>query len=381
MTVSPPPKTVHWVVRMNYQNRAASWLMVFAVLAAHFTHRGYGAPVWGLMALQFLVYPQLAYWRARSSAQPLEAEITNLLLDNLLFGVWIAALGFPLWIAHILSISGIINMAAFRGRRGALLALVAQAAGALLGVVVGGLQFLPQTDLLTSALAMVTLSIYLLMFAYAAHARTLKLHETRDKLHASEQALQQQLSAVHALQSQLSEQANRDPLTGLYNRRYLTTTMERELQRCQREGQPLSLLLIDLDHFKRINDTYGHTAGDETLRALAQLLNEEARASDVVCRYGGEEFLLLLPGMPQDTALQRAEHCRTRLQDMVLRFGEFEIRSTLSIGVATYPGHGQSARELIHAADHALYRAKTEGRNRVVVFDPADTEAVHSGLA
>lgn len=366
---------------MNYQIRVAAWLMVFAVVAAHFTQRGYGAPAWSLMALQFLVYPHLAYWRARTSAQPLEAEITNMLLDNLMFGSWIAALGFPLWIAHILSVSGIINMAAFRGKHGALQALLAQATGALLGAAIAGLHFLPQTDLLTSALAMVTLSLYLLMFAYATHARTLKLHETRDQLHASEQALQQQLSAVHALQSQLSEQANRDPLTGLYNRRYLTATMERELQRCQREGRPLSLLLIDLDHFKGINDTYGHNAGDETLKALARLLDEEARASDVVCRYGGEEFLLLLPGMPQDTALQRAEECRTRLEDMALHFGEFQIRTTLSIGVATYPGHGQSAHELIHAADCALYRAKADGRNRVAVFDPADAEMVFSSLA
>jgi diguanylate cyclase (GGDEF)-like protein len=188
-------------------------------------------------------------------------------------------------------------------------------------------------------------------------------------VHVANLALQKQLHEIHALQALLSEQVTRDPLTGLYNRRYLDTTLERELVRCRREGQPLSLMLIDIDHFKQTNDTYGHQAGDEVLKQLAALLTEQARAADVPCRFGGEEFLLLLPGMPQDVALERAEQWRRTFEATTFVFGEFRIHVTLSFGIATYPGHGTSAAALIRCADRALYRAKKEGRNRVVVFD------------
>lgn len=368
-----PKKPDHWVVRMNYRNRTGFGLLGFCVLSVHLTRQHYGPLAWGLLVLMFLLYPHGVYWRAKRASQPLPAEINNLLIDNLMFGGWIAMLGFPLWISYLLGIVGAINLAAFRGMRGLPQALGALAAGALIGVAIGGLRFQPETDLLTSLLSMASLTFYLLMFAYGAHTRTLKLHDTREKLRHSEQALQQQLTEINALQTQLREQANRDPLTGLYNRRYLDSTMARELSRCQREALPLSLLLIDLDHFKRINDSYGHPAGDAILKQLAQLLAQQARAGDVVCRYGGEEFLLLLPNMPLAAAQERAEHFRALLAATQVRCGEHDIRATLSIGVASAPVHGHSAADLIKAADHALYRAKTEGRNRVMAFDPADT--------
>lgn len=170
---------------------------------------------------------------------------------------------------------------------------------------------------------------------------------------------------LQVLQAQLRELAIRDPLTGLYNRRYLEETLWRELARAGREGHPLSILIVDVDHFKRLNDTYGHLAGDEVLRALGRLLQHHARSSDIPCRYGGEEFVVVLPDMPPEVAQARAELVRRDFAALHIAFGEAEIVATLSVGVSSSPIHGKTAEDLIGAADHALYVAKQSGRNRV----------------
>jgi diguanylate cyclase (GGDEF)-like protein len=286
----------------------------------------------------------------------------------------VAALQFPLWISFALFISSSLNSAVSRGVKGIVLALLAFSAGALSSVALFGLHVAPNTGWPATWLCMIGLSAYLLATGNIAYARSQKLRDAREQLrlgeqarHAANEVLQQQLDEIHALQTQLSEQANRDPLTGLYNRRYLDTTLARELARCEREGQHLSLMLIDIDHFKQVNDRYGHPAGDEVLKKLAALLNEQARAADVACRYGGEEFLLVLPNMPQDIARVRAEQWREAFVATTVLFDTFQIQATLSIGIATYPDHGSSPEELIRSADQALYRAKSEGRNRVIL--------------
>ena len=180
--------------------------------------------------------------------------------------------------------------------------------------------------------------------------------------------LEARLREIQSLQAELQEQAMRDPLTGLYNRRYLNETLERELSRAKREAYPLCLLMIDLDHFKKVNDTYGHQAGDEVLKIFSALLRQSARAEDIPCRYGGEEFLLLLPKMPLEIARQRAEQLRTEFAARVIEFGEHRIRATLSVGIAAYPSHGSRPDDLTQSADTALYLAKQDGRNHVVVF-------------
>ena len=177
--------------------------------------------------------------------------------------------------------------------------------------------------------------------------------------------LQQQLAKVEELHGLLREQAIRDPLTGLFNRRYLEESLERELARALREGYPVSVVLADIDHFKKLNDTYGHPAGDEVLRKLAQLLKEQARASDIPCRYGGEEFLFVLPHANTATAIERADQWRRAFEQLQVPFGSLHLRATLSAGVASYPGHGRNAAALIDAADRALYDAKHQGRNRI----------------
>ena len=178
------------------------------------------------------------------------------------------------------------------------------------------------------------------------------------------------LTEIRELHLRLQEQAIRDPLTGLYNRRYLDETLERELSRAKREGYPISLTMIDLDHFKLVNDTYGHKAGDEVLITLSALLQSQAREGDIPCRYGGEEFVLVLPRMPLEVASQRAEQWREAFANMTTRHGEFEIGATMSIGLATYPDHAATAEDLIDSADQALYKAKAAGRNRLALAEP-----------
>jgi diguanylate cyclase (GGDEF)-like protein len=165
------------------------------------------------------------------------------------------------------------------------------------------------------------------------------------------------------LRETLRSQSTRDPLTGLFNRRYMEDSLERELHRAAREEGTLGTIMLDLDHFKALNDQAGHVAGDRVLRSLADLLRSHVRAGDVVCRYGGEEFTVLMPDAGLDETLARAEILRAAVED-ASRTEPLPV--TISAGVAVYPVHASSGSELIDAADAALYAAKARGRNRVM---------------
>jgi diguanylate cyclase (GGDEF)-like protein/PAS domain S-box-containing protein len=170
------------------------------------------------------------------------------------------------------------------------------------------------------------------------------------------------------LREALRTQSIKDALTGLYNRRYLEEMMERETRRAVRAEQGLGVIMLDLDHFKKFNDTYGHDAGDVVLRETASFLLKSVRAEDIVCRFGGEEFVVILPVAGLKTAQARAERIRTKLRELsVMHQGQSLGRITVSVGVAELPQHGTSQKELLEAADAALYRAKREGRDRVMV--------------
>ena len=170
---------------------------------------------------------------------------------------------------------------------------------------------------------------------------------------------------VRALQDQLREQAIHDPLTGLYNRLPLGEFFDRELSQARRHHRQLCLVMGDLDHFKAVNDTYGHPAGDEVLRLFAGMVRHSFRSSDILCRYGGEEFLILLPDTALEVACERAEQVRRTLEETQITCGSSLIHLTASFGVAAFPEHDQTREGLISAADRALYAAKNCGRNRI----------------
>lgn len=170
------------------------------------------------------------------------------------------------------------------------------------------------------------------------------------------------------LRETLRLQSIRDPLTGLFNRRYMEESLDRELSRADRSGKPLSVMMLDLDHFKQFNDSFGHDAGDALLTAVGDYLRGNTRTSDIVCRYGGEEMVVILPDASEENAIRRAEALRSGIRALEVRSRGASIgQVTVSIGIAVYPDHARSGPDVLKAADIALYEAKHTGRDRVVV--------------
>ena len=184
-------------------------------------------------------------------------------------------------------------------------------------------------------------------------------------LETANKTLLQKLDEIEKLRDQLKEQTIRDPLTGLYNRRFFDEYFTKELIRCKRSVTPISLLMVDIDHFKSVNDRFGHDVGDQVLELLGEILKSMFRVSDVSCRFGGEEFLVLLPGLAHDQAYNRAEALRERFEQET-RDAEFLYSQvTISIGISNYPLHADNTRDLFRLSDKALYKAKELGRNKV----------------
>jgi diguanylate cyclase (GGDEF)-like protein len=188
-------------------------------------------------------------------------------------------------------------------------------------------------------------------------------HELHARLNTARRILELQ-DQLLATQRQLHEQATRDSLTGLWNRAMILETLERELTRSRRESQPLSVIMADIDHFKQINDMHGHLVGDRVLRQTAQRLMTMLRPYDTVGRYGGEEFLVVLPGCVASVAMTLAERLRQCMAAEPIADNDQAFQVTVSFGVSVWDGQ-TTGQELLHSADRALYEAKRTGRNRV----------------
>jgi diguanylate cyclase (GGDEF)-like protein len=190
-----------------------------------------------------------------------------------------------------------------------------------------------------------------------------KLREANDRLQAH-------VIEIQGLKEKLREESIRDPLTGLYNRRYLDEMLSREISRSNRQQKPLSFMLLDMDDFKRINDVYGHQSGDIVLKELAGLITQHTRHEDIACRFGGDEFIIILPGTNLATAVVRAETLRREFATKKNQMRGEMITITFSLGVASYPDHGITIDAVIRACDEALYKAKANGTNRVEAYGP-----------
>jgi diguanylate cyclase (GGDEF)-like protein len=168
------------------------------------------------------------------------------------------------------------------------------------------------------------------------------------------------------LRETLRAQSICDPLTGWYNRRYMEETLEREIGRTARSRHPLAVIMLDVDNFKEFNDSFGHEAGDVALQNLCQMLKAHVRSEDVACRYGGDEFVLVLPDTSAELAAQRVEDMRITVRNREVLFRGRLLRPiTLSFGIACFPADGRTSQDLLRASDTALFRAKSEGRDRV----------------
>ena len=209
---------------------------------------------------------------------------------------------------------------------------------------------------------------YLLSFIHDVtdgHRAETERKQIEAELRLANAHLHVQMEELRNLQLQMREQTFRDPLTNLYNRRYLDETLPREIARGRRLNYQLAILMIDIDHFKQINDTYGHVAGDETLRSIAVLIQSRLRTSDIVCRYGGEEIICVLIDTNLENAIIRAEGIRLAIASERIIQAHPDARVTISTGVAMWTRVSSSITAVIQAADMALYRAKLSGRNRV----------------
>lgn len=181
-------------------------------------------------------------------------------------------------------------------------------------------------------------------------------------------ALRIQLAEIEKLRAKLQEQAIRDPLTNVYNRRYMAEFLDQEIARAERENTPVSVVIMDMDNFKQFNDSYGHKCGDVVLQAFANFLAEHTRRGDVVCRYGGEEFVILMPNAPLEMSYERVETWRQDFSETAIDYDGMKFSATFSAGVAVFPEHGLIGDAILQAADKALYRSKNNGRNRVTMF-------------
>jgi len=215
----------------------------------------------------------------------------------------------------------------------------------------------------------------LLLYSDAEQPNAEKLSESAQSLTALAAERVALALANLQLRGKLRDQAIRDLLTGLYNRRYFEETLDRELRRAERHGTPLSLIMLDVDHFKRFNDRFGHDAGDLVLKHVGGALKKSIRGEDIACRYGGDEFVLLLADAPIEAAAARAEELKDAITELVLKHrGEALGSIAVSCGVASFPGNGAVREDLVAAADQAMYRAKGEGRDHVALATIAPSQ-------
>ncbi|KAA0945538.1 diguanylate cyclase [Pseudomonas sp. ANT_H14] len=299
--------------------------------------------VWAWMIINAFVWPHLAYQWSRRAKNSLRTEHRNLLFDSFCGGFWVAAMQFnPLPSVTTLSMMTMNNVA-IGGPRFMLIGWLAQA----LGIGVSILIFTPTFIALTSETQLYAclpiLMIYPLALGWICYRQAITLAQHKREFLA--------LSRT-------------DSLSGLLNHGAWKDHLEIEFQRCREEQQGAAIALIDIDHFKVINDTYGHVAGDIVLRQLSKVLRQNLRATDLAGRYGGDEFCVILPDMPLGRATEVMEALRDRFSSLGYA-QDPTLRASLSIGLAPYQPSHDDATSWLNDADQALYEAKSSGRNRV----------------
>ncbi|WP_160107196.1 diguanylate cyclase [Pseudomonas izuensis] len=300
--------------------------------------------LWCLMLFNGLLWPHLAYQWARRSTTPYHAEHRNLLVDAFMGGFWVVAMHFnPLPSATTLSMMAMNNVA-IGGLRFLLAGTVAQILGMLAGWLIFFPFFIPETSQLQLYASLPLMCFYPLALGLICF---------------------RQAHALGRQKRELLALSRTDSLTGLLNHGAWKDQLEVEFQRCQRQQQGGAIALIDIDHFKSINDTYGHVAGDIVLRHLSKMLMQNLRATDVAGRYGGDEFCVILPDLPLSSAAAVMEALRDRFATLGYEQTP-ALNVSLSIGLAAFNPTHTDATLWLNDADNALYEAKTTGRNRVI---------------
>jgi diguanylate cyclase len=342
-----PGKGLSFAKRM-YVPRTIGLGVGFWCVAAALYSSGLPYWAWALMIFNGYAWPHVAYCLARSSPQPYRAERRNLIFDSIAGGFWAGAMGLnPLPAVTTLSMMAMNNIAA-GGPRLFMTGLLAQLAGGLFAYWLFLPPLFPAVTQIQVYASLPMLVIYPMAIGWVCYRVAVQLSRHKTSL--------QKLSRT-------------DSLTGLMNHGTWKEMLHTEFTRCQASPRQISVALIDIDHFKMINDTYGHIIGDNVLKQLSNALTASLRETDLAGRYGGDEFCVILP----DTSLTQAGEILERLRRTVNEHNDSRIpglQLSLSIGIAAYAPHLTDAGKWLHEADMALYAAKTTGRNRVSSAHP-----------
>ena len=318
----------------------AGFFAVASVLYQNHAH----ALAWAALIFNGLVWPHFAFLLARRSADPQRTEIRNLLADSACGGIWIAVMGFNLLPSVLLAAMLAMDKISVGGPRLLMRAIALQLTGCVAAAVLLGVDVQPATTMVNVVGSLPLLIAYPIAVGIATYRLSRKVRD----------------------QNRLLEMLSRtDGLSGLLNRTCWVEAVSSELSRIERNGGPASLLMLDIDHFKLVNDRHGHPAGDEVIRSVATLVRATLRDYDTAGRYGGEEFGVILPDTGIECATAIAERIRLRIEAATLEH-EANIRCTVSVGIAAATADVRDVREWIERADRALYRAKALGRNRAV---------------
>lgn len=334
--------------RRIYPARAIGLGLGFVAVASAIMHLSYSSGFWFLLIAYTFAWPHIAYLYATRMSDSFRTGLRQLLFDSFCGGIWVAAMAFNLLPSVLVITMLCMNNMASGGVRLFIQGFVVLVIGLLIGVASFGWE--PQW---TSSLTVIIACIpFLVIHPLAVGAIT----------HGFATRLQEQKSNLKLL-------SRTDGLTELYNRRYWQLRAAEEFERSQRNGRPSVLIMLDIDYFKRVNDQHGHLVGDDVLRALSHILSTHLRNIDLLGRYGGEEFAVVLPDMDITAGKQVAERLRTSVANTLL--GEkLPLKCTISLGIAELTGDMKSFDEWVNAADQALYNAKAEGRNCTRIYTP-----------
>jgi diguanylate cyclase len=329
--------------------------------------------IWGVMLSYCFAWPHLALWISLHSASPFHAERRNLLVDSVAGGVWPVAMAFNLLPSVLLLAALAMNNFATGGGRLFAKGLVAHAAGAGAALLLLGVKFQPESNFMTQLLCVPFLLSYPLVLRVVMYRLSIELSRRKDELVLEKRRADE---ANLAKARVLADLASRDELTGLFNRRHMSELLTQQRLTCQRVGEGFAVALVDLDHFKRINDTHGHAVGDRVLRAFADEAVAAMRGTDTVGRWGGEEFLILFPRSTADEAAQGAARlCERVAAAVVTTPGGEPLSFTVSIGLTEHLPP-ESVEATVERADRAMYQAKSQGRNRVARLPEAAATAL-----
>ena len=332
-------------VKRLYKPKIIGFLLCLIVISFTLYDRHLPVGFWVGLLFWCLLWPHLAFYLAIKSKSPIKREVTHLYIDAFIMGLWVPLMSFNFIPSIAITSMHILSLITVLGPRSAFIGFVIEILGIFISILIFDFEFNLESNMSQVFASIPILVIYPLLVGFTTHKLSINVAEKRAKLIS--------LSRI-------------DGLTGLNNRRYWENQLDRSFKLNKRDETSTSVIFIDVDHFKKINDQYGHIVGDEVLQKISSLIEETARETDICGRYGGEEFCILLPKTGKLEAEILAERLREKVANTNLH-SKLNIKGSVSLGVSELSGEMNSYSEWLTIADNALYKAKSNGRNQTVV--------------